>query len=469
MSVDSAVPNPDALPAADAADGVHAARQSRKLLYFRAMWSGAGARAVNIVTQVLALALTVRYLGQERYGMWATISSFVVWLGLANFGLGNGLTTRLSGASGRGDRAGADGAASSTVGIVSLAALLLLACGSIAAVFVPWHAVFRVSDPVAVAEARPTVMVTLWLVALILPMGLSTSILTGFQRGDLVNITSAVASLVGLACLLAATRLHAGMPLLAAVLVLPMLAASAAQWVVVRRLGLVRLSASRFSMAEALAMFRLGAGFLLVQLFAVVTFQTGAVIIAQRFGAAEVTPYSVTERMVLVIVTAFNVLIAPLWPAYGEAFARGDRDWVRRTFWKSARAVFLLWLPAAVGLGVFGQWVVRIWAGPDSVPSRLLLWSMLAYSLAMGMGIVVSHLLNGVGALSSQILGAGLMAAIHVPLAVYLCGVVGVAGVPISQGVLMWTIAIPLAFAHVLRIIRRTGAEPISPAAGSVH
>jgi O-antigen/teichoic acid export membrane protein len=441
--------------AGSAVADLNAARRQRRTLYFRALWSGAGARSVNIVAQVLSLALTVRYLGAERYGMWATISSFVAWLGLANFGLGNGLTTRLSAASAVGDREAADTAVSSTVATVGVISLALLAVGWGAAVLVPWQGVFKVSDPLAVAEARPAVLMTLSLVMLLLPVGLSASVLTGYQRGYLVNIAATIGSFIGLGALFAATRLRVGMPTLVAVLFLPTALAGAVQWGIIWRLGLARVSPRRVHLAEALRMTRLGAAFLLTELFALVVFQSGAVIIAQRFGAAHVTPYAVTSRMALVIITGFNVLISPLWPAYGEAFARGDRDWVRRIFWKSAGAVCVLWLPIALFLGLAGQWIIRIWAGPNAVPDRVLLWSMLAFTLAQALGTIVSHLLNGVGAMSSQIVGGAIMAALHIPLSLLLCARVGIAGVPISQAALMFTVAVPLAFFHVLRLIRR--------------
>ena len=53
----------------------------------------------------VSVPLTVHYLGAERYGVWLTISSLLVWVALTDFGLaGNALVNVLSEAVGNDDR-----------------------------------------------------------------------------------------------------------------------------------------------------------------------------------------------------------------------------------------------------------------------------------------------------------------------------------------------------------------------------
>src|SRR6202011_205024 len=66
------------------------------------------ARGLAILTGFVSVPLTVNYLGAERYGVWLTISSLLVWVALTDFGLaGNALVNVLSEAAGSDDRVAA--------------------------------------------------------------------------------------------------------------------------------------------------------------------------------------------------------------------------------------------------------------------------------------------------------------------------------------------------------------------------
>jgi O-antigen/teichoic acid export membrane protein len=269
-----------------------------------------------------------------------------------------------------------------------------------------------------------------------------------------VNLLTLISSLVGLGLLLLAVHLRATMPVLAAALIAGPMGAGVAQFGWAMRRGLIEFSWSAVNWADAWSLLSLGFRFLFMQIAGIVVFEAGAIIIAQRFGASEVTPYAVTTRMVMIIISFLVAVLAPLWPAYGEAFHRGDAEWVSRTFRKSLVFVVGAWVPAAVALSLVGQWIIKMWAGPAAVPSRMLLTAMLLFALAQGLGLVVSYLLNGVGRLRSQLVGGTLMALLHVPVVLFLAGRVGVASVAVSQTVLMFAIALPLAFAEVFAVLR---------------
>src|SRR5215469_17585816 len=66
------------------------------------------AKALTILTGFVSVPLTIAYLGAERYGVWLTISSLLLWLALTDFGLaGNALVNVLSEAVGNDDRVSA--------------------------------------------------------------------------------------------------------------------------------------------------------------------------------------------------------------------------------------------------------------------------------------------------------------------------------------------------------------------------
>src|SRR5512136_2603306 len=58
--------------------------------------SGLTARMIIALSGVVSVPLTVHYLGKEQFGLWMVVSSMVVWMQLADFGIGNGLTNAVA-------------------------------------------------------------------------------------------------------------------------------------------------------------------------------------------------------------------------------------------------------------------------------------------------------------------------------------------------------------------------------------
>ena len=113
-----------------------------------------------------------------------------------------------------------------------------------------------------------------------------------------------------------------------------------------------------------------GSGFLLLQISALVVFNCDNIIIAHYLGAADVTPYSVTMRLAT-YATALQLALYPsLWPAYTEAHARGDHDWVRQTFWRTTRYAMGAAGVAVVVLALFGRPLIRWYVGAAAYRAR---------------------------------------------------------------------------------------------------
>src|SRR5208337_5143880 len=58
----------------------------------QAVWSGAAAKVLSAAITLISLPLAVRYLGAERFCVWATITTTVVWINLLDLGIANTLT-----------------------------------------------------------------------------------------------------------------------------------------------------------------------------------------------------------------------------------------------------------------------------------------------------------------------------------------------------------------------------------------
>jgi O-antigen/teichoic acid export membrane protein len=172
--------------------------------------------------------------------------------------------------------------------------------------------------------------------------------------------------------------------------------------------------------------------FFVIQIAALVLFQTDNLIIAHYLGAAAVTPYSVTWRL-FTYTMIFQLLAGPsYWPAYAEAFTRGDRDWVRRSFRMNLKITIISSLLLGLPLVVFGRWIIERWAGAAAVPSSALLVWMGIWSVIYGAMNSQSCLLASSGRIKGQVIYSLAAAAVNLGLSLALVQKFGVVGVIIG-------------------------------------
>jgi O-antigen/teichoic acid export membrane protein len=113
------------------------------------------AKALTILISFVSVPLTVDYLGAERYGVWLTISSLLLWVALADCGLaGNALVNVLSEAAGNDDRAAARQYTASAFWALVTSALMMGVAFIATFHLIPWRDVFRVSDAISTEGAN---------------------------------------------------------------------------------------------------------------------------------------------------------------------------------------------------------------------------------------------------------------------------------------------------------------------------
>src|SRR5438552_3977583 len=99
--------------------------QARYQRIIHSTFSAAIARGLNLVVSFISVPLAVGYLGRDRYGLWVTISSLLIFLSFADFGLGSSLLNALSDAHGREDRLQAKRYVASAFWLLAIIAVVL--------------------------------------------------------------------------------------------------------------------------------------------------------------------------------------------------------------------------------------------------------------------------------------------------------------------------------------------------------
>ncbi len=388
-------------------------------------------KGLSFLTLLISVPLTLHYLGAERFGIWMTISSVITMLTFADLGIGNALLNLVSEANGKDNPELASRLVSSaffTVAGISAGLALLFA---FAYPFVAWSRVFNVTSQRAIAESGPALAVFAACFFASLPLNLAPRVHLGYQDGVINDIWSGIGNVTGLIGVLAVIYLRGGLPwLVMAFSGGPILATFMNGFLLcIFQRPWLRPEPDNFSTECVRRLFGLGSMFLLLQVCMSVTFLSNNIIVAHAIGASTVAQFAVPQQMFGFVSILIGLLLGPLWPAYGEAVARGDHDWVRRTFRRSLTYAVLVSGAATAVFVIFGHGIVQLWVGRSINPSLLLLIGFGFWTVMSSAGNAIAMFLNGVGVLRLQIEIALFMAVAAVFLKILLATRMGVAGI----------------------------------------
>jgi len=404
-------------------------------------------KAGSVLANLMLVPLTLNYLGEQQYGVWLTLSSFIAWFSLFDIGLGNGLRNKFAEANAKGDLTAVKAYVSTAYFSIAFISGLLFSIFIIANVFINWTSVFN-SDARLQHELVILMPFVFGFFCIQLCAKLIVSIYQANQHhsiGDKVQFFTQIISLLLIWLLLKQED-------------------SSILWFGVAFSSippLVLLFINIFGFSSEFKEFKpniraiskecfsditsLGFKFFVIQMAVLILFSTDNVIIAQLFGPEEVVPYSIAFKYFSILTMAYSILVAPFWSSFTDAYAKNDIDWIRTAVSKIQR-IWLFCIPLTLCLMLaLSNWFYTFWVGEKiEIPTGLSLG--MALFVAMGtFNQVYTSFINGVGLIKLQLVTAILTIIINIPLSIFLAmymglgveGVIYATCISLSYGVLL--------------------------------
>jgi O-antigen/teichoic acid export membrane protein len=436
-------------------------RERRLRGVFQGTASALVSRVLAILVSVISVPLTIGYLGSERYGAWVTIVSVVTFLSITDFGLASSLTNALGKAQAEDAHHVGQRLVSSTLLMLSLIALPMLVVASLVAPQISAYLFAHLQSAEDQAEIASAVTIALSIFALNLPLLVNARVLAAYQESALANLWTTIGNLGNLIVLLVVIWFRGGLPwlvlgsfgfgLLVNVVCAVWLFGFYKPWLRPKLAGVDRvLMQSLFSDGWKFSV--IGASWM-------INWQMDNMVIAHFLGATEVTPYAVTFSL-FAIATGLQTLAYPsLWPAYTEAFAQRDYDWIRRTLRSNFKFSFFTTIAIVGLLTIFGSRIILLWAGPAAVPPFSVIIWMALWRLIYSTLLVGSCLLNAIGRLKGMTIYGTVTAILNLTLSILLAQTYGITGV-IAGTVIAFAVATYLpTFLEVRSVLRKCSNE----------
>ncbi|WP_422739383.1 lipopolysaccharide biosynthesis protein [Micromonospora sp. WMMD729] len=426
--------------------------------------SSLAGKMVGLAAPLLITPLAFRSLGAERYGLWMAVTSLTSMALFADFGLGNGLLTRLARLRGTGERQAAAREVSSAYALLGVLSALLMTALVVSLWWVPWPALLNATAPPLAADVRPVVLLCFGAFIANIPIALIQRVQYAHQQVAQSNLWQAGGSLISVALVYAAVTNAVGHVLViaAAVLTVPAvnLANSLCYFGWQDRELRPRLRHVRAGVARGLL--RLGVRFFLLSVLASVVLNLDGFLIGRVLGLSAAATYAVVLRMFALLTLFITLVNLPLWPANSEALARGDLPWVRRVtarmVWLSALVVSL----PGVAFVLVGNDVLRHWVRATDLPhvSPVLFAGLALWSVLLAVAAPLFMVQNSVGLLRPQFVGWAGCLLLAVPLKVVLAHRMGLPGVALASAVTYGLTVLPAAVVGYRRVLAGAGTPP---------
>lgn len=280
----------------------------------------------------------------------------------------------------------------------------------------------------------------------------------GYQDGFAASLWSSLGSILGLLSLLFVIHIQGSLPSLVLAMagapVLALLLNGVFLFFVQRPWLLPSWSCVTTEATNDL--WRLGLLFFTLQIAVAISYSSDNLVLSRILGPEAVAQYAVPCKLFSLITVVISLSAGTLWPAYGEAFARQDHLWIRKTLWRSLTLAAVFSVSLGTLLFIFGDRIIYLWVGSAVHATRLLLAGLAIWSVTMAVSIVLAAFCNGLSIVRFQMLVAVLGSLSNIALSVYLTHRIGIPGVVygsiLSQ---IFVILIPSAFyiRHYLRAV----------------
>jgi O-antigen/teichoic acid export membrane protein len=371
------------------------------------------ARPLNMLLSMATTAVLVRFMGVEQFGTWAMWQNLAGVLGVFALGVPLSLMNHVSTA-----RAAADERRLSQ--ILSTAFFMMVAAGAVVIVAATgWITVDDSLGGLARADGRPgdraiTACAAVFIVyaAINLAAGLFDRVTTAYQDGWISAGCQVVGSAISLGLVGLACWLRASLPIVAAAWAAGALLGLAINAVVarVRYGGWAMPRLASFSAREMWQLLADGWQFMLLGFIGLLTLQSDPLLIgiwdafqAAPGGSRAVAEMAIPLRFFNIASAVILVFLAPLWPAYADARARGDIEWSRRTLVRSLLATAAVAILLVVPASIWGETLLVWWVGEEvAVPPSLLL-AFGGWAIVTVVSYPVVMYLNGFGQLRFQL------------------------------------------------------------------
>lgn len=392
-------------------------------------------KGVSITIGFLYVPLLLGQLDTVNYGIWLTLTSIVSWCSFLDIGLGHGLRNNLAKAIANNDTVLAKKLVGTSYFLLSCIVFVIAIIIGIVFPQFNWSRILNAPLDIN-NELTILSIVTILCFLFTFVLRLINSVLFAIQKPALSSFVEVSSQLVAflVVAFMAYSNTHWSLLQYGCVIsVIPVIVVFVYTiYLFSTKLKNLKFQLSDIDLSLSKQLFSLGLKFFVIQITAIMLFQTNNFILTHIVGPQAVTEYNISYKYIGVISMLFGIVNAPLWSATTDAFYRKDYKWIESTMHKMKKVFCCFVVLGIITVAISGI-VYKIWLGGKMESDYLLqIMILIYYTLGMWCGIQC-NVINGTGKVKLQFYFTSIEALCHIPLALVLGKLFGIYGVLLSM------------------------------------
>lgn len=388
-------------------------------------------RGLSLAINFSIVPLTIQYVDPARYGVWLTVATIISWFTFFDFGMGNGMRNKLATAMAYKDFKRAKKYISTTYAIFALIGLSVFILFCFVNPYINWNGFLNI--PATVDEnINLVLLMVLGTFCVQFILQLLNTVLTSLQqpaRAEFITLLGQAALLATLIILKYTVKGSLSI-LVVALNVAPLaILLLASLFLYNTKLKMISPSFKSVDFSCTKDILNVGGAFFLIQVGALILFQTDNIIITKIIGPEAVTKFNVTYKLYSVLIMVFSIVAAPYWSAFTDAWAKKDYNWINGSI-KRLREIWIF--TSFVVVPVFfllSKFLFNIWLS-DTLNINLSLSLLMAvYVICYTCLVLNCYFLNGIGKLRVQLILYLVVAVTNIPLGIVMGTWWGIEGV----------------------------------------
>ena len=406
----------------------------RTAIVKRNVFASFGIKGISVLISFALVPLTIGYVSSELYGVWLTLSSILAWLSFLDIGLSQGLKNKLTEAIAQGNWKKGKSLVSTTYFTMMLIFFPLCIVLEVIVPLISWSNLLNVNACYE-AEIRKTLFVLVAIVCTQMVVNVLVSVVAAFQKVALSNTFVPLGNVLSLVIICVLTNLHEPslVALAFSLATMPVIVTIIASFILyLGNFKKVAPSISTINLSYIRNLFGLGWKFFFINIQVVVIYQSTNILISNVASPNEVTTYNIAYKLMSVVMMAYNIISAPLWPAYTDAYARNDYRWMidmRKKMFRILRYSMV----GCVLMAICSKFIYFVWIG-DKVEIPFTMTAMVSlYVCIFCWSNLNGTLIAAMGRLKLNVIIMSIGMCLHVPLSFYLASFIGCYGVITSM------------------------------------